>query len=155
LEWHGTVLNAKSSPVPAAWREKVDIFLKKLGYRFVLREFTHTAETSPGGSLSARSIWENKGVAPIYHSWPLAYRLRSGTEQVVATWRSKANLEEWLPGTHVVDEALPIPAGIPPGTYSLDVAILNEDATAAHVEIAIQGKLPDKWYQVSKVEIKN
>jgi len=37
----------------------------------------------------------------------------------------------------------------------LDVAILAEDAIAAHVEIAIVGKRPDKWYPVSEVTINN
>ena len=155
LDWHMTVLNAKSSPVPAAWRSKVDAFLKKLGYRFVLRELTHTAKARPGGSLTLRSLWENKGVAPIYHPWPLAYRLRSKADQVVAYWKSAADLMSWLPGAHEVEETVSIPAGVPPATYTLDVAILTEDANAAHVEIAIVGKRPDKWYPMSEITIGN
>jgi len=153
LDWHMTVLNAKSSPVPAAWRPKVDAFLKKLGYRFVLRELTNTTEARPGGSLTVRSLWENKGVAPIYHPWPLAYRLRSNADQVVATWKSTASLMSWLPGTNEVEETVAIPAGVPAATYTLDVAILTEDAKAAHVELAIGGKRPDMWYPVSEVTI--
>ena len=153
LEWHTTVFNAKSSPVPAPWRSKVDEFLKRLGYRFVLRELTHTAEASPGGSLSVRSLWENKGVAPIYHSWPLAYRLRSGADRVVASWRSATNLRSWLPGLHEVEELVVVPADVPAGIYSLDVAILSEDGKTAHVELANAGKRPDKWYPVSEVII--
>jgi hypothetical protein len=61
----------------------------------------------------------------------------------------------WLPGTHEVDEVVTIPAGVPAARYSLDVAILTEDAKTAHVEIAIVGKRPDKWYPVSEVTIKN
>jgi len=155
LDWHMTVLNAKSSPVPAAWRPKVDDFLKKLGYRFVLRELTHTTALRPGDSMLVRSSWENKGVAPIYHPWPLAYRLRASTDEVVATWESRADLASWLPGSHPVEDIVVIPAGVPSGTYSLDVAILKEDASAAHVEIAIAGKRPDKWYPVSEVTIGN
>ena len=155
LEWHGSVLNAKSSPVPASWRSKVDEFLKKFGYRFLLRELTHTAEVPPGGSLHVKSRWENKGVAPIYHPWPLAYRLRSGADRVVATWRSGANLMSWLPGLHEVEEVVVVPADVPPARYNLDVAILSRDGQTAHVELAIAGKRPDKWYPVSHVEITN
>ena len=155
LDWHMTVLNAKSSPVPAAWRPKIDTFLKKLGYRFVLRELTHTGEARPGEALLLRSQWENKGVAPIYHPWPLAYRLRSSADLVVATWRSAANLLSWQPGLHDLEEVVTVPAGVPAATYSLDVAILTEDAKSAHVELAIGGKRPDKWYPVSEVRIKN
>lgn len=153
LEWHGSVLNAKSSPVPAPWRAKVDEFLKKFGYRFVLRELTHTAEVHQGGSLLLKSRWENKGVAPIYHPWPLAYRLRAGADRVVATWRSEANLMSWLPGSHEIEDLIVVPAGIPAARYNLDVAILSEDGKSAHVELGIAGKRPDKWYPVSNVRV--
>lgn len=155
LEWHVSVLNAKSSPVPPPWRSKVNAFLKRMGYRFVLRELSHGARARPGGSLRIRSLWENKGVAPVYRPWPLAYRLRSGDDRVVASWESAADLRRWLPGTHEVDDTLPIPVAVPPGTYSLDVAILTEDGAAAHVELAIAGKRPDKWYRVSVVKIRD
>jgi len=154
LDWHMTLLNAKSSPVPVAWRRKVDEFLKKIGYRFVLRELTHTAKVRRGESLHVRSLWENKGVAPIYHSWPLAYRLRTSTDRVVATWVSGADLKKWLPGTHEVNESIMIPVSVPPETYSLDVAILTQDGAAATVRLAIEGKLPDNWYPISKVTVK-
>jgi hypothetical protein len=153
LDWHITLLNAASSPVPPAWRPKVDAFLRKMGYRFVLRELAHTRETIPGGLLAVRSLWENKGVAPIYRPWPLAYRLRSGDGLVAASWKSTANLMSWLPGTHEVEELLAIPPGVPAGRYALDVAILAEDEKTAHVEIAIVGKRPDGWYPVSEVGI--
>lgn len=154
LDWHGSVLNAKSSPVPPSWRAKVDGFLKQFGYRFVLRELTHNGEAPPGGTLSVKSVWENKGVAPIYHPWPLAYRIRSNADNVVATWRSVANLMRWLPGPHVVEDAVAVPADVPDATYNLDVAILSEDGKTAHVELAIDGKRTDKWYPVSAVTIK-
>jgi hypothetical protein len=153
LDWHMTVFNAKSSPIPAPWRPKIDEFLKKIGYRFVLREVTHPSRAIPGGSFRVRSLWDNKGVAPVYRRWPLAYRLRSGADRVAAIWVSAADLRSWLPGTHELDEALKVPADVPAGAYSLDVAILTEDAAAAHVELAIAGKRSDKWYPVSEVGI--
>jgi hypothetical protein len=153
LEWHVSVLNAKSSPVPAEWRSKVDEFLKRMGYRFVLGELTHGAEARPGGPLPIRSVWDNRGVAPIYRPWPLAYRLRSGDDLVAATWKSAADLRTWLPGTHEASDVLAIPADVPPGTYSVDVAILTEDGGYAHVELAIAGKRLDKWYPISRVAI--
>jgi hypothetical protein len=153
LEWHISVFNAKSSPVPPAWRPKVDEFLKRIGYRFVLREMAHTPETTPGGYLAVRSVWENKGVAPVYHSWPLAYRLRSGSARVLVTWNSAADLRKWLPGAHEAEDVFVIPADIPASTYDLEVAILTEDGKTAYVELAIAGKRPDRWYPVSKVTV--
>ena len=61
-----------------------------MGYRFVLRELTHIAEARDGGPLPIRFVWANKGVTPIYRPSPLAYRLRSGNDRMVATWKIPA-----------------------------------------------------------------
>ena len=149
------MLNTKSKPVPAAWRPRFNEFLKRIGYRFVLRELTHSAESHPGGPLVLQSRWENKGVAPIYHAWPLAYRLRSSSDQIVAQWTSPADLKQWLPGpSHRVEDTMVVPETVPAGSYVLDVAILSEDARSAHVELAIEGKRADRWYALSRVTIR-
>jgi hypothetical protein len=156
LEWHASVLNAGYAPVPAVWRPRVDEFLKKLGYRLVLREMTHPTEARPGETLRLRSRWENVGVAPVYHPWPLAYRLRSGSDQVVAHWVSTANLMDWLPGArHEVNDIVVVPDQVPGAIYSLDVAILTRDGSSAHVDLAIGGKRTDRWYPVSTLAIRN
>lgn len=155
IEWHLSVLNAKSKPIPAAWRPRFDAFLKKIGYRFVLRDLTHNQETAAGRFLSLQSRWDNVGVAPIYHSWPLAYRLRSESDRVASEWRSSADLRQWLPGpSHQVIDTIQVPEGVPPAVYVLDVAILSEDGRAPHVELAIEGKRADRWYPVSRVRIR-
>ena len=154
LEWHLSVLNAKSKPVPAAWRPRFDEFLKKIGYRFVLREMRHASEVHAGAPLTLRSHWENRGVAPIYHPWPLAYRLRSGADQVVAQGISQADLQQWLPGPtpEIVDTVI-VPQNVQSGTYAIDVAILSKDGRSAHVDLAIEGKRADRWYPVSSVKV--
>ena len=61
--------------LPTKWRGAVESFLKKMGYRFVLRQLTHPAKTQAGGVLCLKSMWENKGVAPPYRQYPRAFRL--------------------------------------------------------------------------------
>jgi len=155
LDWHVSVLNAKSSPIPPAWRPRVDEFMKNMGYRIVLREMTHTFEARPGETLLFKSHWENVGVAPMYHRWPLAYRLRSGSGHIATQWTSKENLMRWLPGvTHEVEDVELVPEHIPGGTYSLDVAILDQHGNSPNVDLAIEGKRDDRWYEVSTVTVR-
>ena len=155
LEWHVSVLNAKSSPVPAAWRSRVNEFLKKMGYRLVLREFSHPTQATTGTILWLRSQWENVGVAPIYRPWPLAYRLRNDSDQVVAQWTSTADLRQWLPAEQYEVEDVPlIPEHVPAGHYEVDVAVLEEGGHSALVELAIVGKRADRWYPVSTITIR-
>lgn len=156
LEWHVSVLNAKSSPIPTEWRPRVDEFLTKIGYRFVLRQMTHATEAQPGRTLSLQSRWENVGVAPIYHDWPLAYRLRSAEDGVVARWASSAQLRQWLPGPqHEVEDTVVLPESVPIGLYVLDVAILDREGRAPFVDLAISGKRQDRWYPISTVVIRH
>ena len=58
LKWHISSFNAKSSPVPVEWKPQVDRWLKKMGYRFVLRKFTYPNEISSSGQLAFTSWWE-------------------------------------------------------------------------------------------------
>ena len=155
LEWHVSILNAKSSPVPVAWRSRVDEFLKKMGYRLVLRELSHQAQATAGSILSFRSQWENVGVAPIYRPWPLAYRLRNESDHVVAQWTSKADLRQWLPGErYEIEDTARLPEHVPAESYQLDVAVLEEGGHSALLELAIAGKRRDRWYPVSTITIR-
>ncbi|MBS0170840.1 MAG: DUF4832 domain-containing protein [Nitrospira sp.] len=155
LEWHVSVLNAKSKPIPVAWRPRINEFLKKIGYRLVPAEIAHPAAARAGESLMLQSRWENKGVAPVYHAWPLAYRLRSVQDQIVAQWTSSADVKQWLPGaSHLAQDAFMVPTTLSPGIYALDLAVLAEDGRTAYVDLAIEGKRTDRWYQVSHVTIR-
>ncbi|MFC2076974.1 DUF4832 domain-containing protein, partial [candidate division KSB1 bacterium] len=78
LEWHVSSYNAKSSPVPPEWMPLVNEWLKKMGYRFILRKFTYPSVVKPHEAITFTSWWVNKGVAPSYRDYPLALRLKSG-----------------------------------------------------------------------------
>jgi hypothetical protein len=53
------------------WAE-INRWLKKMGYRFVLRKFTYPESVRPNQGLPFTSWWDNKGVAPCYREYPLA-----------------------------------------------------------------------------------
>ena len=74
---------------------------------------------------------------------------------MVAQWISAADLKQWLPGpSHRAEERVVVPETVPAGSYTLDVAILAEDARSAVVDLAIEGKRADRWYAVSRLEIR-
>ena len=154
LDWHVSVLNAKSSPVPPAWRSRLVEFLKRVGYRLVLRELSHPGAVKAGDRMRVSSTWENVGVAPPYHLWPLAYRLRSESDQIVAQWHSGVDVRRWLPErSHSVDDILEVPAGIPSGRYILEVGILSEGGDTPAVQLAIAGGRFDHWYSLSEIGV--
>ncbi len=151
LKWHISSFNAKSSAVPDEWWPQVNRWLKRMGYRFVLRKFTYPAVVSPAGKLEFTSWWENKGVAPCYRRFPLAMRFRSVEQSRVLV--TGADITSWLPGDSLYDNAVTIPADLQPGEYDLDLAMIDPVSTKPRVKLAIAGILPDGWYPMGKIRV--
>lgn len=157
LKWHISSFNAKSSPVPAEWKPLVDEWLKKMGYRFVLKRFSYPRAIAANGKFQFDSWWENKGVAPCYINYPLAIRLKNAQHAYVML--TKANITQWLPGDNLFSDSLSLPPGAAAGEYDLEIAILNNNlpkgaAMNRTIRLAIEGLTPDGWYSLGKMNIK-
>ena len=150
LKWHISSFNAKSSAVPEEWWPSVNRWLKKMGYRFVLRNFSYPASVGQNGKVSFKSWWENKGVAPCYKDFWLAFRLKSDTEKVFIT---DADISSWLPGDIVYDNEFFIPEDLPTGVYDLQVGIIDKIDQKPVVNLAIEGRDSKGWYLLGKIKI--
>lgn len=151
LKWHISSFNGKSSPVPAAWKPHVDRWLKKMGYRFVLRKFTYPETVAPLNKLAYTTWWENKGVAPCYRPWPLALRLKSAARTEV--FLTDADIRQWLPGDNLHDGAVFIPADMPAGEYEIAVGLVDPHTRQPKVKLAIAGIAEDGWYPMGKLKV--
>jgi hypothetical protein len=153
LKWHISSFNAKSSPVPKEGWPQVNRWLKHMGYRFVLRKFTYPSQVRPGTPLAFTSWWDNKGVAPCYRKFPLALRLKSETRAEVLV--TDADITAWMPGDSLFDSSVTVPANLPAGGYDLELGILDLAAKAPKVNLAIEGRAPDGWYRLGRIEVTN
>ena len=152
LKWHMSSFNGKSSPVPDKWKPMVDEWLKKMGYRFVLRNFKYPERVNVNGKLNFESWWENKGVAPCYNrNYELALRLKNHESYIVLT--TDANIREWLPGDVVFNEAVYIPYGTIPGKYVLQLSIVDRVHRIPRIKLAIEGRDQEGWYTLGNIEI--
>lgn len=152
LKWHISSFNAKSSSVPPEWQPQVDRWLKKMGYRFVLRNFAFPEFVKPNEKLSFKSWWENKGVAPCYKNFLLAIRLKSKDRTEVMI--THADINSWLPGDNIYDSDVFIPLDMPVGEYELQVGIVDRQSHKPKIQLAIEGKDSEGWYTVSKIKVK-
>ena len=151
LKWHISSFNAKSSALPKKWEPMIDDWLKKMGYRFVLRRFSYPATVRKNGKLSFESWWENKGVAPCYKdNYQLAIRLKNDKHSEVFT--TEARIKDWLPGDNLYNNAV-FPQTLPEGEYEIQIAIVNKQSRDRTINLAIEGKLPDGWYHLGKIVI--
>lgn len=151
LKWHISSFNAKSSPVPPEWQPLVNDWLKKMGYRFVLRRFAYPQTVTVNSKLSFESWWENKGVAPCYQQFPLAIRLKNKKDDV--TWLTSADIRKWLPGDNVYNDAVFIPKDLKPGEYDIQIALVDPLTNKPEVLLAIEGKDAEGWYTLGGIQV--
>ena len=151
LKWHISSFNAKSSAVPDQWRPQVNRWLKRMGYRFVLRKWTHSKKVQPGGVMNLTSWWENKGVAPCYRRFPLAIRLTRGEKSVVLV--TDGDIRFWLPGDNLFDSQVPVPSDLSAGQYDLAIALVDPESKQPKIRLAIAGRTEDGWYPMGTLHV--
>jgi hypothetical protein len=118
LKWHVSSINAKSSSIPFEWKDKIDAWLNKMGYRFSVRLFEYPKTACAGDILVTNMLIENNGVAPIYSPLPLIFRLKSeGTEYILKTGVDTRN---WMPGDTLENIEIKLPDNIQSGEYTLE-----------------------------------
>lgn len=153
LKWHISSFNGKSSSIPEEYMPLVNDFLKKMGYRFVLRRFSYPTMVTSNQKVSFTSWWDNKGVAPVYRNYIMAIRLENnGFEKVFLT---DAPVKKWLPGDNTYNDSFFIPADMPQGEYNVQIALLDENTHKPKINLAIEGKTKDGWYQLGKIKVVN
>lgn len=152
LKWHISTFNNKSSPVPEEWTPEIESWIKRMGYRFVLRKFTYPDVVVKNNKLSFTSWWENKGVAPIYREYTLAIRLKG--KKMSRILPTDANITMWLPGDIIYDNAVFVPLDLPSGEYNLQIGIVDCQSHEPEVNLAIEGRNDDGWYSLGQIEIK-
>lgn len=137
--------------MPAGWWPGVNRWLKKMGYRFVLRKLTYPPALKPNEKLAFTSWCENKGVAPCYRRFPLALRLKGkGTPRILV---ADADIRSWLPGDNLCDNAVFISPDMERGEYDLQIGLVDPGSRAPKVRLAIAGVDKDGWYNLGKVRI--
>ena len=151
LKWHVSSFNAKSSPVPPEWKPLVDEWLKRMGYRLVLRKLTYPARVQPGGALPFKTWWENKGVAPCYEDFALALRLVGEARTLVRL--TDARVPAWLPGDILHDGRIFLPQDLPEGSYELQLGIVDRQTGEPKVRLAIEGRTRDGWYTLGPIRV--
>jgi hypothetical protein len=128
-----------------------------MGYRLVLRSITHPAQVAAGALLRVDSEWDNIGVAPPYRKYLLAWQLTPVGRRLGKTPVEDAahpiDVTTWLPGKHNVSPDLAVPKDLTPGRYRLSLALLDPFTREPAVQLAIEGRDAQGWYNVTELEV--
>ena len=125
LQWHVSLVNAKSLPIPHSWKKNVDRWVDRMGYHFRILRFSYPGKAVRGDMAVFGLVIENTGVAPLYVPVPLEIRLcpkiYTGRDDPVLL--TSVDTSRWFPGTHSETIPFRIPEDIPAGSYSVCVSI--------------------------------
>ena len=149
LSWHLSTFNAKSFPIPDEWKPKIDGWIARMGYHFVLREFEYPETAEAGDTLQLSLRVENRGVAPIYRGIPLRLRLKAENKEYIFT--ADVDVRAWLPGGHTVTFAVPLPADLPEGEYETGLSISGENTPVVLWETG--GETDGIFLKTGRIEI--
>jgi hypothetical protein len=154
LRCHASYLNNKSAPIPEGARPDIERFLRRLGYRLVMRTVEHQSRATAGRTTPVTIQWENTGVAPPYRDYRVAIRLRprdgKGDPSVLVT---DTSIRGWLPGAHRTEFSCPVPAALRAGRWEVAVGVVDPRDRHPSVNLANLGRDSDGWYPVSEVDI--
>jgi hypothetical protein len=154
LRCHASYVNNKSAPIPDGTRPDIERFLRRLGYRLVIRSVAHEAKASAGAMTSVVIEWENAGVAPPYRDYRLAIRLRTidgrGEPSVQV---GETSIRGWLPGRHRTELSLQLPAELHAGRHEVAVGVVDPRDRQPAVRLANAGRDAEGWYRVSELDI--
>lgn len=150
LKWHVSTFNNKSSTIPLKWKSKVEAWLKKMGYRFSLRNIRYPSEASAGDTLQISTWIENTGVAPIYKRIPLKFMFKNSERAV--TVETDADIREWMPGDSIERLSVKLPSEVTEGEYDIFVGIT--DGNGLDVKFATAAEKDGAFLKVGRITIK-
>ena len=151
LKYHTSIFMPKSSFIPDRWREKIDAWDRRLGYRFVLRQLNLPLEAKPGARIPFWMWVENIGVAPIYRDYALALRFRQGNESHIV--KVNTDIRTWLPGDSILDGNIAFPKKLQRGETGVEIGILDAKSQKPRVLFAIAGRGSDGWHALTKMDV--
>lgn len=161
LSHHASLINIKSGKVPEIYQDIMDEFLVKLGYRFELKNVTVNSFLNPGSNLTISSSWINTGSAPSYNNYSVAWKLTNIITNTSITFNTKNDITNWYP-SDIIDNIQPeyiqkdtfaLPTDLKQGKYKLQVALVDKNQKP-QINLAIEGKTKDKWYDIGLLYIK-
>lgn len=149
LKWHVSTFNAKSLPIPYEWRDKIDNWVKTMGYHYMIDSFTHPTSAAVGSIVQFSLIINNVGVAPIYKKLPLRVSLIG--KQTFCNFVTDIDITKWLPGKNIETFDIRIPRNTLPGNYDVEIGIFDDNKNTIY--FCTNAEQDGKYYKVGNITI--
>lgn len=148
LSHHISTFNNKSFPIQYELKDKIDNWVAKMGYHFVIDEVKFD-EKVEDGKLNIEFTIDNVGVAPIYDKIPFVIILKN--EKTEKQFATNVDITKWFPGKFTEKVTLDTDK-LEKGEYEILFGITDGDGV--NVCFATNAKQVDFYSVVDKVTVK-
>jgi len=153
VHWHTSTFSNKGCPVPLEYTDKVNEWLKKIGYRYSLRCINFPGTAAAGDTLQMAMLVSNYGNSPMYRPYPFVLRLLGEGGRTVL-YRTRQDIRTWLPGDISFQADMPLPIDLEPGNYILQAGIMDMAMQKGIVNFACDAPATeDGFINVGKITI--
>ncbi len=149
LSWHLSSFNAKSLPIPFEWKDKIDSWVAKMGYHFVIDEISHEDTVKRGEELNIKLCVDNVGVAPAYFSLPLYIRLKGINSE--HQFKTDVDITRWIEGKYTENIAVKLPESMSAGEFAVQLAIGGGENPIAY--FATDAEFDGRYYTLTSVSV--
>ncbi len=91
-----------------------------------------------------------------YSNKQIQYIIDQSLKWHISSFNAKSTTypEKWLPGDNMYNSSV-FPQSLPAGEYDLQIALIDKNTFEPKINLAIEGKLPDGWYQMGRISIQD
>ena len=119
---------------------------KKLGYRFVLKEFSYPKEITAGSVIALTLTVNNIGYASPFNERPVKLILKNKTSGQEFQYTLSTDIRKWFSGTTKIETAVATDASLTAGSYDIYLAMPDKySSIASKPEYAIRLANTDLW----------
>lgn len=152
LKWHISSYNSKGTTVPEAWRESVERWVRRMGYRFEIHELSWNSEAAAGEDWDAQMLVLNTGVAPCYHNYAPVIRLVGAGRTV--EFPLDDDIRTWMPDEeHFSRWTIRVPEDLPAGEYEVQLGFPTGLENRPTLMLAIENEQVDGFYKMGHVHV--
>ena len=152
LKFHTTYFMPKYTYLPDPWIDKLSVFCRQIGYRYIFRQAKFYSKVPRGGQTAFECWIENVGVAPLYYRYDFALRFRQDDNSFIVPF-DDLDVRTWLPGDICIDRPVTLPAGLRPGLVELSAGLIDRQTQQAAVSFANKPRFTDRWLCLGKFEV--
>ncbi len=149
LSWHISTFNAKSLPIPFEWKDKIDSWVAKMGYHFVIDQVEIPEKANRKEDFNIKLAIDNVGVAPIYHKLPLYVRFKNKDNLISV--KTDVDIRSWISGKYTEEINVKLPENLPAGECEVQLGIGGVDSPS--VVFATNAKQDGDFSVVGSIDI--